>query len=211
MTLDRAKSLNTSEAIAARRQALDLAHIQPLVAFVARLRASAPAGVPDFDPMDGGVNAECLFLLEAPGSKAIGSGFVSRNNPDETARNFFEVNVEAGLHRSRTVMWNAIPWYIGDERRIRAATGRDLEVARQHLEELLALLPRLRIVVLVGRKAQRYSHVVAMLAPAVTVLTCPHPSPLSLNGRPERRAEVQACLAQVVSKLGLPLTANHET
>eukprot|EP01036_Dinobryon_divergens_P002169 gene2169-2860_t len=54
MTFDRAKSLNTSEAIAARRQALDLAHMQPLVAFVARLRASAPAGVPDFDPMDGG-------------------------------------------------------------------------------------------------------------------------------------------------------------
>ena len=34
LTLDRAKSLNTSEAIAARRQALDLAHMQPLVALV---------------------------------------------------------------------------------------------------------------------------------------------------------------------------------
>lgn len=75
MTLDRANSLNTTEAITARQQALDSAHMQPLVAFVARLRASAPA---------------------------------------------------------------------------------------------------------------------------VTVLACPHPSPLSFNGRPERRAEVLACLAQVV-------------
>ena len=200
--MDRAKSLNTPEAIAERRQALNAAHMQPLVAHVKRLRGIAPAGVPDFDPFDGGVDAECLFLLEAPGSKAVGSGFVSRNNPDETASNFFAANVEARLPRSRTVTWNAIPWYIGDGRRIRAAKGSDLRAAEQHLAELVDLLPRLRVAVLVGRKAQRYGKAFVKLAPAVKVLTCPHPSPLSFNGRPERRAEVLACLSQVVAALG---------
>ncbi len=202
--MDRAKSLNTAEAVAARRQALDAAHMQPLVAHVQRLRGIAQAGVPDFDPLDGGINAECLFLLEAPGSKAVGSGFVSRNNPDETASNFFAANVEAGLPRSRTVTWNAIPWYIGDGQRIRAAKGSDLRAAEQHLAELLVLLPRLRVAVLVGRKAQQYGKAIAKLAPSIMVLTCPHPSPLSFNGRPERRAEVQSCLLQVVAALGKP-------
>jgi len=205
---DRAKSLNTVEAVAARHRELNAAHMQPLVAHVQRLREIAPAGVPDFDPSDGGIYAECLFLLEAPGRKAVGSGFVSRNNPDETARNFFAANAEAGLPRSRTVTWNAIPWYIGDGQRIRASGGSDLRAAEQHLAQLLVLLPRLRVVVLIGRKAQRYSKAVTILAPSVLVLVCPHPSPLSFNGRPERRAEMQACLSQVVATLGKSFEAS---
>ena len=69
--------------------------------------------IPQFDPLDGGIDAECLFLLEAPGPKAVNSGFVSRNNPDETAKNFFELNVGAGLERSKTITWNVVPWYVG--------------------------------------------------------------------------------------------------
>ena len=175
--------------------------MQLLVEFVQQLRKVSPDGVPDFDPLDGGVDAECLFLLEAPGRKAVGSGFVSRNNPDETASNFFAVNVQAGLLRSRTATWNAVPWYLGDGNRIRAASSSDLRSAKQHLAGLFKLLPRLRVVVLVGRKAQRYETAVVQLAPSATVLACPHPSPLSFNGRPERRAEVLACLCRVVALL----------
>jgi hypothetical protein len=42
--------------------------------------------VPDFDPVDGGIGARALFLLDAPGpmtseaGKRIGSGFISRFN-----------------------------------------------------------------------------------------------------------------------------------
>jgi uracil-DNA glycosylase len=153
----------------------------------------------NFDPCDGGVTAECLFLLEAPGAKAVGSGFISRNNPDETASNFFAVNAEAGIPRSRTVTWNAVPWYIGSGTRIRAATGRDLRDAERFLGELISLLPHLKVIVLVGQKAQRLRTSVQQLAPSVPVLSCPHPSPLSFNGRPERRIEMLTCLAQVKS------------
>ena len=41
-------------------------------------------------------DAAILYLLEAPGRRAIESGFVSRDNPDETAKNFFLLNIEAG-------------------------------------------------------------------------------------------------------------------
>jgi uracil-DNA glycosylase len=202
VAMDHAKSLASEEAILLRRQALSAPHMRPLVEFTARLRKVAPAGVPDFDPFDGGVNAECLFLLEAPGARAVGSGFISRDNPDETASNFFALNAEAGVPRSRTVTWNAVPWYIGDSTRIRAATGRDLRDADRHLEELLSLLPQLKVVVLIGRKAQRLRTSVKGLAPSASVLSCPHPSPLSFNGRPERRIEMLACLAQVNEVLG---------
>jgi hypothetical protein len=65
-------------------------------------------------------------LLEAPGGRAVGSGFVSRNNPDETAKNFFLLNQEAGLPRSRTVTWNVVPWYVGSGEKIRAVTDADI-------------------------------------------------------------------------------------
>jgi uracil-DNA glycosylase len=200
--VDVAKSLADPKIVALRREALAEAHVAPLLAFVEELRRSAPAGVPDFDPMDGGVNAECLFLLEAPGSKAVGSGFISRNNPDETAKNFFHLNAEAGLARQRTVTWNAVPWYIGTGNRIRAAGKADLKAAEAPLRQLLSLLPHLRVVVLVGRKSQRFASVVQSVASGVSVLQCPHPSPLSLNGRKERRSEILSCLAAVAEILG---------
>ncbi|MGH7717468.1 MAG: hypothetical protein ACREON_01305 [Gemmatimonadaceae bacterium] len=68
------------------------------------MEAGPEARVPDFDPWDGGTDAEVLYLLEAPGGKAVESGFISRNNPDETARNFFELNRAAGIPRQRTVI-----------------------------------------------------------------------------------------------------------
>lgn len=155
-------------------------------------------------PHDGGADAECLFLLEAPGAKAVGSDFISRNNPDVTASNFFAVNQEAGLDRKRTVTWNAVPWYIGNGKRIRAATSRDLREAEVHLPELFAALPRLKVVVLVGRKAQRLRDKIERLAPDLAILASPHPSPLSFNGRPERRLEILACLARVKEIIGPP-------
>lgn len=204
--MDTAKSLADPELVLLRRRALAEAHMVPLTAFAEELRRSAPAGVPDFDPSDGGVNSECLFLLEAPGSKAIGSGFISRNNPDETAKNFFDLNLEAGLPRQRTVTWNAVPWYLGTGKRVRAAARGDLKAAECHLRKLLSLLPRLRTVVLVGRKAQRFTGLIQSVAPHVAILHCPHPSPLALNGRPERRREILQCLATVALMLAQSAT-----
>lgn len=201
--MDAAKSLADARCVDARRKALQQAHMAPLVAFVHQLRASTPhaARVPDFDPFDGGVQAECLFLLEAPGGRAVGSCFVSRNNPDETAKNFFELNREAGLARERTVVWNVVPWYVGSGTRIRPVTPPDLAQPAPHLQRLLALLPRLRVVVLVGRKAQRARGRVEQWAQHCLILECPHPSPMCLNRVPTRRDEIRDVLESARSYL----------
>jgi uracil-DNA glycosylase len=201
--MDAPKSLADSSARKARLAALSQPHVAPLTAFVQRLRQVAGHAdrVPDFDPLDGGVLAECLFLLEAPGGRAVGSGFVSRNNPDETAKNFFLLNQEAGLSRARTVTWNMVPWYVGSGEKIRAVTEADIKASSPHLLELLGLLPALRGVVLVGRKAQRARPIFERLAPHCALFECSHPSPLSLNGRPVRRAEILQCLKTVAAYL----------
>jgi len=63
--------------------------------------------IPYFDPNDGGVKASVLFLLEAPGRQARGSGFISRNNHDGTAANMLEFLSDFSRHQ--TVLWNVIP------------------------------------------------------------------------------------------------------
>jgi uracil-DNA glycosylase len=97
-----------------------------LTKLVDEMRAQVQFDIPLFDPLDGGVNAECLFLLEAPGPKAVCTGFVSRNNPDETAKNLMLLSIEAGIDRERTILWNVVPWYIGSGSVIRGATASDV-------------------------------------------------------------------------------------
>lgn len=88
--MDAPRTLASEGERAARTALLELPHARDLARFVERTRHAKGAayGIPDFDPLDGGTAAHVLFLLEAPGPKAVISGFVSRNNPDETARNF---------------------------------------------------------------------------------------------------------------------------
>ena len=161
-------------------------HIAPLTRFVEDLRHQIhdPAGVPYFDPLDGGINAKVLFVLEAPGPRAVGSGFVSRNNSDDTARNIFNLVQQAGFDRSETVLWNIVPWYIGSGQKIRAATAKDVQMGLPHLKRLLELLPRLQGIVLLGRKAARVKLPLSE-RPGIQVWETPHPSPLFVNRRPE--------------------------
>jgi hypothetical protein len=67
-------------------------HIAPLTDFAARLRERGSIEVPDFDPFDGGIHAQVLFLFEKPGPMTAsnnGSGFISRNNDDRSAEATF--------------------------------------------------------------------------------------------------------------------------
>jgi uracil-DNA glycosylase len=189
MYKDQPKLLGQSVPLAARLKEIEQPHIAPLTAFVRRLRTrmGASASIPFFDPWDGGINAEVLFLLEAPGPKARNSGFISRNNPDETAKNFFELLSEAGISRKSSVLWNIVPWYIGTGTKIRPASISDISSGMQFLEELLDLLPLLRGVVLVGQKAQRAEEFIRKIRPTLTVDTCPHPSPMFINRKVSNR------------------------
>lgn len=163
-----------------------------------RLRRDTGLGraIPYFDPLDGGVNAKCLFLLEAPGPRAVESGFISRNNPDPTARNWLVMLKEAGLRRKDTVLWNIVPWYVGDKGRIRPVRRSDLGKALPYVRELLGLLPSLRTVVLVGRKAQLARKDIARFT-EVKIRETLHPSPLVLNRDPINRKRILKRLLEI--------------
>ncbi|MGE5199312.1 MAG: hypothetical protein ACM3H9_06705 [Rhodospirillaceae bacterium] len=88
-----------------RLASLEQLHVATLTAFVRTLwrETGLESAIPCFDPADGGTDADILFLLEAPGPRAVQSGFVSRDNPDETAKNFLLPCHEARIDRRRTV------------------------------------------------------------------------------------------------------------
>jgi hypothetical protein len=88
-------------------------HVAPLNRLVEEMNAGRDAHLaPWFDPDGGGIDAHVLFLLENPGrraSSARGSGFISADNNDDTAANFFCLRDQAGLPRDRLVAWNVVP------------------------------------------------------------------------------------------------------
>ena len=201
--IDSPKSLGNPHDKALRLSQLCDPHMQDLTAFVERIRLEQHCGhaVPYFDPADGGINAECLYVLEAPGPKAKASGFISRNNPDETAKNWLLLNAMAGILRKRTIICNIVPWYIGDSGKIRSATPADINAGWPYLLELIDMLPRLRVVVLVGGKAQQIAPRLRYSRPKVPIMECPHPSPMFVNRKPENRGRVLAALGDVARAL----------
>jgi uracil-DNA glycosylase len=203
MLMDTPKSLASPEERAARTTLLAAPHVDGLVSLVADMRRAKGAdySIPDFDPLDGGQEAEVLFLLEAPGAKAVATGFISRNNPDETARNFFLLNAEAGIDRRLTVTWNAVPWYIGSGRKIRPATRYDVQEADAWLRQLLGRLHRLKYVMFVGQKSLHAQPVVRGCRPDVELMSMPHPSPLFINRAPGNRARVLTELKALARRL----------
>lgn len=196
--IDQPKLFGNRTAVADRLAQLQEPHVKPLTAFVETLRSEVGCPlIPYFDPWDGGINAECLFLLEAPGGNAVASGFISRNNNDETAKNFFILNREAGLPRERTITWNIIPWYIGTETKIRAANNKDIADGIPHLLSLLKLLPKLRVVVLLGRKAEQAESYFSSMKPEMKIFRSPHPSPLYVNNAPGNKDRILKVLLDV--------------
>lgn len=97
--------------------------------------------IPYVDPDSGGINSRVLFLLEAPASAAAhGSTMLSPDNDDGTAANIFRLYQESGLRRDHAIHWNAVPWYIGDGTKIRAAKRADIVEGNRWLTELIDLM-----------------------------------------------------------------------
>ena len=149
------RDMRDPEVTAQRKTMINQPHIAPLAAFAARLRERGSVEVPDFDPLDGGIDARILFLLEKPGpmtavkGKRVGSGFISRDNDDPTAAAIFEFMNQAGIPRKMSIIWNVIPWWNGT----RKIGTPELKEGVDRVVELISLLPKLRAVVIVGAKA----------------------------------------------------------
>jgi uracil-DNA glycosylase len=160
-------------------------HMVSLNQYVESLRLSHPdCFVPDFDPLDGGINAKVLFLLEKPGRKTDrrhgGSGFISRDNDDLTAtatRLFLE---ETRIDRKDTVLWNLIPTW----NRTRDITLKEKQLGFKYLQDLLVLLNQVQVIVLVGNQAQRAIKVID--TSKYQIINSFHPSPLVRASAPDK-------------------------
>lgn len=160
--------------------------------------------MPLFDPNDGGALARLLILLETPGPGSdAGDRVVSRDNPTGTARNLRRFLGEAGIARRDTLLWNTVPWIVHEPgARNRPLRRGEIRDGLATLPSFLALLPRLRIVVLAGRVAREAGLVVAAECPGVTVLTMPHPSPTIVCTSPAIALSITQTLTEAARLLG---------
>ena len=175
---------------------LCLPHVAPLTTFAAGLRERSAVEVPDFDPLDGGIDARILLLLEKPGpmtalnGKHTGSGFISRDNDDPTAEAIFKFMVEAGIPRKMTVIWNVIAWWNGT----RKISNPELKEGVNCVLELISLLPKLRAVVMVGARAATAKPV--LKTTGLELFSSDHPGPMVRARWPDRWKAIGAEWAQ---------------
>lgn len=177
---DRPRTMRDSAVREARMAALQMPHVTPLTDLVCRLRLRDAKEYPYFDPADGGVTASILFLLEKPGPMTVpmgrgqrqGSGFISRDNDDPTAEASFVFHQMAGVDRAKSVIWNVIPGWNGTIK----VTSAELRAGVEDVRHLVALLPQLQTIVLVGGKAARAEGLIKSIG-AYKIFKSAHPSP----------------------------------
>jgi hypothetical protein len=124
------------DVVADKQRRVHDSHVAPLTRLVEEINEGRGHRAPWFDPDGGGTGARVLFLHENPGRKATseresGSGFISADNNDDTAANFFRMRDQAGLPRDQLVAWNVVPWYQpnGDRTAKRHPAGRHRRAA----------------------------------------------------------------------------------
>ena len=167
-----------------RRDELDRPHVRDLESWARDLASRTGESVPSFDPRSGGAGARVLVLREEPRCLASeGSGFVSIDNNDVAAQHTSIAHVSGGLPYEASVHWNIVPWWVRNRSVRRSGTPRTLMAqtrrARDDFYALLDLLPKVSVVLLLGKQAQRAWQVID--PPGYDVLTAPHPSPLAWN------------------------------
>ncbi|MEH3145750.1 MAG: uracil-DNA glycosylase [Methylobacterium frigidaeris] len=199
---DRPKSLADPAAVAARHALVGAAHLAPLRRLSDRIRAERDAPVPEADPLDGGVAARLLLLLETPGPATGRTAFVSRDNPTGTAANLHRFLDRAGIARTDTLIWNAVPWVIhAPGARNRAPRVSEIRAAQPYLVPLLDLMPRLAVVVLSGRVAGALRPALAAARPGLPVIEVPHPSPTYVCTSPAVAGRIVAGLERAAGLL----------
>lgn len=179
--MDQPRTLKDDSERGRRLGMLRLPHVRSLTKFVEEMnKAKVHGSIPYFDPLDGGVRAKALFLFEKPGPRAFKSGFISRNNDDPTAENTFRFMAQAKLPRSETCLWNVIPGWNGE----RKITASELDAGIESLQRVFGLMPNLKIIVLVGLRAQTIENRLSL--PPAKILKSFHPSPINYAVSPEK-------------------------
>lgn len=176
-----------SDALAVKFEYLRDPHVAAINALadaVADSEGIARGLVPYVDPQLGGVGARVLALLDNPSTKAeagTGSGLLSLENDDRSAKNCAAFYNDIGLGPKMLVHWNVAPAPISGEK-----NGGSLTVERERgaewLRHLVGLLPNLQVVLLMGEHARDGWKRAGLTLPGVFIpADVPHPSQRGLN------------------------------
>ncbi|QQQ75485.1 uracil-DNA glycosylase [Saccharothrix sp. 6-C] len=197
-----ARANRLSAVVRAKHARLSEPHIAPFVALadeIAAARGLTPGEVPYPDPEFAGTAAQALVLLQSPGpktSKTTGSGLLSLENDDPSAQRCYDEYRRAGLDWHQVLHWNTVPWPTAST----DPSGKDLRDARPWLPRLLALLPEIKAVLLLGRVARdewrRAATTELTRMPLVPVFIGPHPSQRGMA-----RANAKERLSDAIEKL----------
>ncbi len=186
-------------------------HVADLNTLARAISAETGASVPLIDPAGGGNGARVLMLLaEHVPCRSAGSGLVSLHANDPTAANTMTACQRAGLGDVDVLLWSVIPWWSQDPGLAHHTPGTcgsspsrsgHARLAGPYVVRLLALLPQLEAVVLLGRGTQlAWDRAMRSAEPAlsgeVRVMSCPHPSPMAwhmtdrISGRANREVTI---------------------
>ncbi len=182
-------------------------HIELVNQLVDKLRLELAEDIPYVAPSYGGTKAKVLLLLQDPGPKTNltqnGSGFISTQNDDPTAEVLGTLLDKAQIALDDVIAWNACVHYIGSDQK--KPSAKQLQHNLKPLAQLIELLPKLQVVILMGRVAEdswsRFSGTYPHLASKICIFECPHPSKRGLMGSGPNRRSRQEGLALVMKAL----------
>jgi hypothetical protein len=105
--------------------------------------------------MYGGIQARLLTVLTSPGTATRaaprGTGFLCIEDPDPAAANIKNLLEHAGVRPVDMVPWNACPWFTREQK----PTTAELEAGVDPWLRLMALVPALRVIMLLGGAAEK--------------------------------------------------------
>lgn len=127
--------------------------IAPFNHLVDRLAEESGEPLPHLAPIYGGTEARVLSLFRDPGPKSRSgqqtSGLLSPENDDHAAERYLEFFQTSGLQITDLITWNAYPWYT-----TRKPSTADIDRGIAPLEQVIALLPELKVILAHGLDAQ---------------------------------------------------------
>lgn len=201
---DQPRALASTFARRRRKRFIRDPHIAPISYLIDTIaEAENSPGLPYNDPLFGGVNAEMLFVLKSPQADAdpalFGTRFLSVDNNDEGAENMFHALAANHIDRSRCLAWNICPFPTSGN------TPSDSEISRAapYTRQLIAMLPNLKVVVLLGGPArQGWSQALLGGRRDVTVIRGASPSPPGIH-RATNRASFERAIRDASELLGV--------
>jgi hypothetical protein len=179
-------------------------HVRPLMTLIEGWRMEG-FDVPSVDPNDAGVGARALFLLESPGPRAVGTGFISRDNPDPSARNMGKSLDLAGFARSDVLLWNVVPYCVSTIERNKNASSKQIRSAIPYTQAFIDRLPNLSVVVFCGRRAQLAASHLAFTAEHFATF---HPGAMAYN-RARCREHINETFARASARIQTSVDADE--